>query len=264
MPWVGSDRRVKQRNGDAVLTHLHWPESHATECDICVIAGSYALAFHEHVFRQTKDSSTATATDEIDIAGESRFALEIDESRPLIGSHDPCSHIGDRLTVRLFELAFEKRLGQRSDAPPISNAIRQTCLDGLVAASLALQLEGTRHGVEIGTGSNLEPPPPALQVVSVGQEVGRVEVRRLVREASSLIDLQRGVPARQPTDQLSEAGDGNEVFSLVPCPQRHLFSNLSQAYRGQPVHRGSNRRRGRRSCDHDGTRSKSWAGTSIG
>jgi hypothetical protein len=41
MPGVRSERWVKQRDGDAVLTQLHRTQSQAMECDISVIAGGH-------------------------------------------------------------------------------------------------------------------------------------------------------------------------------------------------------------------------------
>lgn len=72
----------------------------------------------------------------------------------------------------------------------------------------------TQHAlprVEVDAGPHLEAAPSALEVLPVGQQVGGVEVHRLVGEPAKPIDLQHGMAVRQPGGQLGEALQRDEV-----------------------------------------------------
>jgi hypothetical protein len=75
-------------------------------------------------------------------------------------------------------------------------------------------------GVEVGAGPHLVAAPSALEVLSVGQQVGGVEVHRLVSQPAQLVDLEHGVGVGQPGGQLGEALQRDEVLVVDARLQR--------------------------------------------
>jgi hypothetical protein len=195
--------------------------------------GRYALALDKYVLGRPDGTSPITDVGEVDIAGESRTSIEIDQGGPPVQGRHPRSEPRGRLTVRLLEPVNQERARRRRDVRPVCERVRQLRLDSPVARTLEFDLEHTVRRVEICTGSHLVSAPSALQVLPVGQQVRRVEVHRLVSEATQPVDLQDRVTLRQPNNQLGEALDGDHVLAVDADLQCRLFGHLGQARRRQ-------------------------------
>src|SRR5699024_7580271 len=88
---------------------------------------------------------------------------------------------------------------------PLGGGVGVAVLDRLPAAALGLDLQCGLPGVQVGAGADLEPAAPAPGVGVVGEQLGGVEVHRLVVERAPTLDLEH----RQGAVQLP--GEGQEV-----------------------------------------------------
>ena len=150
MPGVGADSRVQQGHGDAVLAQLDRAEPKAAERDVGVAVRPVVLGLHQHVPGQADGDLPATAAGEVDVAGEPRAALQVDQGGPPVGGGHVRGQLGYGLAVGLPELVGEERVGLRVDAGPVGDRVGQPRLDGLLPAPLELDLERAVPRVEVG------------------------------------------------------------------------------------------------------------------
>src|SRR5207244_5693046 len=76
--------------------------------------------------------------------------------------------------------------------------------------------EHAQPAVEVGAGADLEPAPASLQMRPVGEQLGGVEVDRLVVEGALAVDLQDLELRPQLADQEAEGGGRYEVLAVHP------------------------------------------------
>ena len=104
----------------------------ATGRDVRVAVPPGELGLHEHVAGQADGHLPATTAGEVDVTGESRAALEVDQGGPPIGNGHLRGQLGCGLAVRLPELTGEERVGLRSKACPIGDRVGQPVKSHLV------------------------------------------------------------------------------------------------------------------------------------
>src|SRR5699024_3273396 len=146
------------------------------------------------------ESAGVVAEGQVHVAGHPAAGVGVhDRGARVPGDQGGLQSIGQRLAA---DCCADQCPGAVVQVVPLGGGVGVAVLDRLPAATLGLDLQCALPGVQVGAGADLEPTAPAPGVGVVGEQLGGIEVHRLVVERAPALDVE----PRQGAVQLPGAG----------------------------------------------------------